>query len=263
MQGAQSRIGRFRGLLRELYLGRTRRGAVFQTGLLVLDILVLAFFLATTFFPGATWVATVDLVLAAVFVAEFAGRMLAHRQPMRYLDNGAALIDLAVILSLVLSSLLDNLAFLRLLRTLRLLRSYQVLGRLKHQYAFVRRNDEAIEASLNLTVFVIMVSALVFVTQVRINPGITNFVDALYFTVTTLTTTGYGDIALKGHFGRLLSVAIMITGISLFFRLVQAVFRPGGKVRFPCPKCGLQRHDADAVHCKACGEVLNIPDDES
>ena len=33
--------------------------------------------------------------------------------------------------------------------------------------------------------------------------------------------------------GRLLSVAIMIVGISLFFRLAQAVFRPGGKVRFP------------------------------
>jgi hypothetical protein len=25
------------------------------------------------------------------------------------------------------------------------------------------------------------------------------------------------------------------------------------------PTCGLQRHDSDAVHCKACGTVLNIP----
>jgi voltage-gated potassium channel len=39
-------------------------------------------------------------------------------------------------------------------------------------------------------------------------------------------------------------------------------FSPGGKVRHPCPRCGLQRHEADAVHCKACGMVLNIPDDE-
>jgi voltage-gated potassium channel len=49
-----------------------------------------------------------------------------------------------------------------------------------------------------------------------------------------------------------------LTGV----RLAQAVFRPGGKVRHPCPRCGLQRHDADAVHCKACGLVLNIPNDE-
>jgi voltage-gated potassium channel len=32
---------------------------------------------------------------------------------------------------------------------------------------------------------------------------------------------------------------------------------------FPCPQCGLQRHDIDAVHCKACGHVLNIPNDDS
>jgi voltage-gated potassium channel len=57
-------------------------------------------------------------------------------------------------------------------------------------------------------------------------------------------------------------MAIMIVGISLFFRLAQAVFRPGGKVRHPCPACGLQRHDPDAVHCKACGLLLNIPNDE-
>jgi voltage-gated potassium channel len=54
----------------------------------------------------------------------------------------------------------------------------------------------------------------------------------------------------------------MIVGISLFLRFVQAVFRPGGKVRFSCPQCGLQRHDHDAVHCKACGHILAIPNDE-
>ena len=43
--------------------------------------------------------------------------------------------------------------------------------------------------------------------------------------------------------------------------LVRAVLVPD-KVRFRCPKCALLRHDPDAVHCKACGEVLNIPNDE-
>ncbi|MNT92133.1 hypothetical protein D3C72_2333580 [compost metagenome] len=52
----------------------------------------------------------------------------------------------------------------------------------------------------------------------------------------------------------------MIIGISLFVRLAQAIVRPY-KVSFPCPECGLQRHDADAVHCKACGHILNIPDE--
>ena len=31
---------------------------------------------------------------------------------------------------------------------------------------------------------------------------------------------------------------------------------------YPCPKCGLGRHDPDAVYCKACGEQVCIPNDE-
>jgi branched-chain amino acid transport system ATP-binding protein len=33
------------------------------------------------------------------------------------------------------------------------------------------------------------------------------------------------------------------------------------KVTYQCHACGLRRHDPDAVHCKACGDLLNIPDD--
>ena len=76
-----------------------------------------------------------------------------------------------------------------------------------------------------------------------------------------LTTTGYGDITLPGTPGRLISVAIMIFGVTLFLRLAQVLFRPA-KVRHTCPTCGLQRHEPDAVCCKACGTVLNIPNEE-
>ncbi|GAD59200.1 potassium voltage-gated channel subfamily KQT [Brevundimonas abyssalis TAR-001] len=84
--------------------------------------------------------------------------------------------------------------------------------------------------------------------------------DALYFTITSLTTTGYGDIILPGTWGRLLSIAVMLGGVGLFFRLIQSLNVPH-KVYFPCPTCGLQRHDPDAVHCKACGETICIPDE--
>jgi voltage-gated potassium channel len=109
-------------------------------------------------------------------------------------------------------------------------------------------------------VFILITTALVFETQVGRNDEIRHYADALYFTVTTLTTTGFGDIVLEGTYGRLLAVLIMIFGVSLFIRLAQTIFRPH-KVQFSCPHCGLSRHDVDAVHCKHCGEVLNIPDE--
>ncbi|MFV0295702.1 MAG: potassium channel family protein, partial [Hyphomicrobiaceae bacterium] len=120
-----------------------------------------------------------------------------------------------------------------------------------------RRYEDVIEASISLIIFVFVMSAIVFVFQVRVNPGINNYVDALYFTTTTLTTTGYGDIVMSDTTGRLLAVAIMIAGFGLFLRLVQAIFRPQ-QIRTACPDCGLLRHDHDAIHCKHCGRVINI-----
>ncbi|HET6522726.1 MAG TPA: ion transporter [Geminicoccaceae bacterium] len=255
--------GGLRATLRELYFGRTRRASVFQGLMLGLDLLTLAYFLVTTFVHGAPWMRVVDVALGLILLLEFGGRLLATKHPMEYLESTVAMVDMLVIASLLASVLVDNVAFLRLVRALRLLRSYPVLARLQRRLPVLRRNDEVIQAGLNVFVFLLFTSALVYVTQEHRNEGIENFVDALYFTVTSLTTTGYGDILLKGMDGRLLSIAIMIVGISLFLRLVQAVFRPHGKVRFPCPRCGLQRHDPDAVHCKACGLVLAIPNDES
>ena len=52
-------------------------------------------------------------------------------------------------------------------------------------------------------------------------------------------------------------MVILVFGVGLFLRLIQVIFRPS-KVQHTCPDCGLNMHDADAVHCKHCGRVLNI-----
>ena len=111
-----------------------------------------------------------------------------------------------------------------------------------------------------LLVFIFVMTGMVYATQHWSNPHIANYADALYFTITSLTTTGFGDITLPGTTGRMLSVVIMLAGVTLFLRLAQAMFRPS-KVRHECPSCGLMRHEPDAVHCKACGVVLHICDE--
>jgi voltage-gated potassium channel len=170
------------------------------------------------------------------------------------------LADAVAIGSFLAPILGEGLGFLRVLRTLRLLHSYRLLARLRGDIPFFRRNEEVFLATTHLCVFLFVMTGLVYETQHRSNPQIANYADALYFTVTALTTTGFGDITLPGTTGRMISVVIMIAGVTLFLRLAQALFRPH-KVRFPCPTCGLQRHDPDAVHCKACGTVLRIPDE--
>ena len=122
------------------------------------------------------------------------------------------------------------------------------------------RIEEVTRAVATLVTFMFVVTGVVYSNFLGAN-GLASYIDALYFTVTTLTTTGYGDVLLPGAWGRLVSIVTMLAGITLFIRLGQAIWRPR-KVRFPCPTCGLLRHDLDAVHCKACGTLLNIPNDE-
>jgi voltage-gated potassium channel len=149
---------------------------------------------------------------------------------------------------------------LRAFRALTLLRSHHLLRDLRAEFKWFRLYEDVIQRSINLGVFIFVVSAAVYVTQHTLNPEIVSYIDALYFTISTLTTTGFGDITLKGQGGRLLAVLIMVIGVGLFLRLLQALFRPN-KVKFKCEDCGLKIHDPDAVHCKHCGKVLYIETD--
>ena len=247
-----------RGHLRDLYFGGDRRATRFQLALLVFDLVTVTFFLVATFLPYSEWILAADVVIACGLGLDFAARLYISSNRLQYLRQPMANVDLVVLASLLLPALAPNLGFLRLLRALRLVGSYNVLLALEKDVPWVRRNLKALKAGVNLGVFVFVVSAVVYVQQRTINPDIDDYLDALYFTIATLTTTGFGDITLEGKYGRLLATLVMIIGISLFLNLVGAVFRPR-KVDHACPRCALLEHDADAVYCKACGQILQIP----
>ena len=246
--------------LSHLYLGDSRDARRFRYGLVVFDALTIAVFLVSSVAREAWWMTPLDLVLAILIAAEFAGRLYVEPDKRRHLVSIATIADVVVIASLLLPALIDNLGFLRIARALRVLRSYHLLRDLRADSQWFRCNEDIILRTLNFLVFMFVVTSIVYVTQNDINPQIGTYLDALYFTVTTLTTTGFGDITLQGPGGRFLSIVIMVIGVSLFLRLLQAIFRPT-KVKYECPDCGLTLHDADAVHCKHCGRVVHIRDE--
>ena len=241
-----------------LYTGRSRRAAVFRYALIVLDVSTIAFFIATAPIKTTPNILVIDFLIGLIILADFLARLWIAPRKAPMLKQLYTIADILVIMSLLLAPFVpQNLAFLRVLRTLRLLHSYHVLRDLRGEAPFFRRNEDVIVSSVNLAVFVFLVTGLVFALQFGTNPDIGSYVDALYFTVASLTTTGFGDITLTGNVGRLLSVFIMIVGVALFLRLAQAIFRPQ-KISFACPKCGLNRHETDAIHCKHCGTILKI-----
>lgn len=246
--------------LRQLYEGGSSAAHRFRYALLAFDLGTLLFIVVTSFLPRSQVIEVLDVLIGVAMLADFGARFFISNHRLRYLAHPLAWADLAAITSFLAPLVGAPVGFLRVLRTLRLLRSYQLLARLRRDFAYFQANEEIIIAVVNLAVFLFVMTGVVYQTQHTTNPAIKNYADALYFTVTALTTTGFGDITLPGTSGRLISVAIMIFGVTLFLGLLRAVLRPN-KVRFSCPSCGLLRHEQDAVHCKACGQLLNIPNE--
>lgn len=245
--------------LRELYEGDSPEAHRFRYGLLIFDLATI-FFIIVSSFLQSTSTEVFDAVIGAVLLVDFLARLWISRVRFRMVFSVYGILDIVVIVSMLAPIVGEGLGFLRVARVLRLLRSYTMMKRLRQDFRWFRRNEQIVLSALNLVVFIFIMTALVYETQHFTNPKIANYADALYFTVTALTTTGFGDIVLEGTLGRMIAVVIMIFGVSLFLRLVQVTLRPD-KVNFRCLDCGLTRHDRDAVHCKACGRTLNIPDE--
>ncbi len=246
-----------RARLKRFYYGSSQTARNFRIASLIFEIVIMAFFVVASFLPHDLWLIIVELVIAAILLADFVARWWMSEPPKAYFRRLSTWADIVVLVTLILPAFSQNLLFLRAVRAVRIFRSYHLLHELYGQYAFIKKNRDAIEASINLVVFIFVMSAIVYVIEVDRHPGINNFVDALYFTVSTLSTTGFGDITFKDMQGRLLSIVIMIVGVGLFLRLLQVIFRPA-KIRHECPQCGLLRHEPDAVHCKHCGQLLHI-----
>ena len=253
---------RLRARLRYLYHGSSPLAVRFRLAVIAVDFVIIDFFLAAPILKEAGWAFyVVDGVIAAILAIDLAGRAWAHTDIKDWLKKPATWIDLFILATLLFPAVLSNLGFLRLMRLWTLLNSeffWRTVGR-KYDDT---RVEEITRALASLVTFIFVVTGFVYASFLGSHPGIKGYLDALYFTVATLTTTGFGDITLPGAWGRVLSIVVMLTGITLFLRLAQTIMKPH-KVRFPCPICALQKHDPDAVHCKACGQVLCIPDEGS
>ncbi|MGL3607291.1 potassium channel family protein [Rhizobium sp. G187] len=244
--------------LARLYNGQGLAAIRFQFALMVIDLAIIAFFLAGPYLRDRPSYLVLDYLIAAWIALELVAQGAASGSVRRYFSRPMTWLDIFVLATLLFPQWLFNFAFLRVARIWAV--AQRPVFKLMLRRLGLREQGDVVTAFINLFVFLFLVTGFVYTFFFYAEDAGTGFIDALYFTVATVTTTGFGDITLPGTFGKLTSIVTMIIGISLFVRLAQAIVRPY-KVTFPCPECGLQRHDADAVHCKACGHVLNIPDE--
>ncbi|BAY15361.1 ion transport 2 domain-containing protein [Anabaenopsis circularis NIES-21] len=203
----------------------------------------------------------IDTAILVIFAVEYIIRFWSAENKLKYIFSFYAIIDLMAILPFFLGAV--DISFIRLLRWFRILRLIRFIDQ-KFLFASISTEDGLIFVRILFTLFAIIFvySGLIYQVEHPVNPLYTTFLDAFYFSVVTMTTVGFGDIAPISEVGRLLTVLMILTGVGLIpwqvGDLIKRLVKNANQVETVCSGCGLAFHDVDAAFCKRCGTKLRI-----
>lgn len=214
------------------------------------------------FFWGLEWTFTI------LFSFEYILRLLVSPRPACYAFSFFGFIDFLSIVPTYVCVLFWDDQSLIVIRAIRLLRVFRVLklGR------FLGEGEVLLRAlwvsRFKITVFmggvlsgVLIIGTIMFIVEGPEN-GFNNIPEGMYWTVVTLTTVGYGDLAPVTPFGRFLASLVMIMGngvIAVPTGIVSAELAVSARERLhgrACQSCHMTGHKSDATYCRGCGSRL-------
>ena len=252
----------------------TPAGKAFDVGLLMAIILsVLAVMLdSVTTFRGQYGLSLdiAEWIFTLLFTAEYALRLICSPRPLHYARSFFGVVDLLAILPTYLSLLIPGAESMIVIRGLRLLRVFRVfkLGQFLGEASLLRN---ALASSRHkITVFlgtimilVTILGAAMYLIEGEEN-GFTSIPAAIYWSIVTMTTVGYGDMAPVTTAGKVLASIVMILGYSIIAvptgivtaEIVESAVAARKVTTRCCAQCMAEGHDADAHFCKACGASL-------
>ena len=153
-----SRFRRLRGTMRLLYYGHSATALNFQRAVLIVDLVIIAFFIAAPLLRDRPSFLIVDLAVAVLLLADLVARGLASTNLMRWMRQPTTLVDWFVFITLLLPGWLANFGFLRVLRLWTLSRNGFLWRPLRARgYAAWEETGRAI---VNLVTFLFVVAEL-------------------------------------------------------------------------------------------------------
>jgi len=203
---------------------------------------------------------TINTLILVIFAVEYGLRFWVAENKLRYVFSPYSLIDLIAILPFFLGVI--DFSFILIFRWFRILRIFRFIQ--GHTiFGYVSSDDGVILTRILFTLFVIVFvySGLIYQVEHPVNGAeFGTFLDALYFAVATMTTVGFGDITPISQVGRLLTILMIWSGITIIpwqiGDLVKHLLKTLRKVEAPCMVCGTEFHDSDAQFCRVCGNAL-------
>jgi voltage-gated potassium channel len=190
--------------------------SVFQLALLVLSVLVLLALIADAIAPVpqevSTIIQTLDLAACLLFFVDFVIRFWRAESKLAFMRWGW--IDLLACVPNVDLLRVGRLA--RVLRIIRLLRGVRIGHRIIS--LILQNKPKSAFASVLLTSMLLVTFSSIAILIAEVGPevNIKSAEDAIWWSVTTMTTVGYGDKYPTTTEGRVIAMVLMFAGVGLF-----------------------------------------------
>lgn len=215
-----------------------------------------------------------EWLFTILFSVEYFLRLYSTNSIRKYALSFYGLVDLFSILPTYLTLLHPEASFLIVIRVLRVMRIFRILKLMRYIEDANLLIRSLVNARRKIVIFLVSVMSLniVFGSLMFIVEGPDNgFVDipaSIYWSIVTVTTVGYGDIAPQSELGRFIAALAMLTGYAiiavptgivsseLVHEYAEERRRDSHDFSLQCADCGRKGHDRDAHHCKQCGTKL-------
>ncbi|AAT27619.1 potassium channel family protein [[Mycoplasma] mobile] len=115
---------------------------------------------------------------------------------------------------LAFSQIVNSLVFLRLGRLILFLNVLTPFTSIKN--VFVKQRVLLFNVFIFLIIISVLFALIIFQAELVENAKITNFWDAFYFTIVSLTTIGFGDISPVTPLGQAMVVILALIGVAIF-----------------------------------------------
>ncbi|HAC63373.1 MAG TPA: Ion transporter [Cyanothece sp. UBA12306] len=202
----------------------------------------------------------IDQIILWLFAIEYIIRFWSSNHKLKFVFSFFSLIDLLAIIPLFLGFL--DVRYIRIVRWFRILRLITLVQ--FEAFMFKLKTEDGINLSrIFLTLFslVFIYSGTIYQIEHKTNPKVfENFFDALYFSIVTMTTVGFGDVIPLSKSGKIITLIMICSGIVLIpwqiGILTQQLLKITHKSNKLCSHCGLNIHEQDANFCKICGTKL-------
>ena len=189
---------------------------IVQVAILILTLIILCAMMADTVFvlprQVSRMIAVVDTFVCAIFLADFFVRLRRAENKRAFLKWGW--IDLVA--SIPNLQVLRWGRLVRVLRIIRLLRAVRSVQRILHLVFLNKREAGAVSLALTAFLLIIFSSVSILICEQRGDANIKTAEDAVWWSVSTMTTVGYGDKYPVTTEGRIIGMILMFAGVGMF-----------------------------------------------